>query len=60
MINGNNVRNISSRVGSSKEYEERVELVLVLLSNSYLLLDSILVSTSRLSSYFILYHLLTI
>ena len=51
--------NSGNSVDRKEDYEERVEPVLVLFSNLYLLLDSILVGASRLSSYPILYHLLT-
>ena len=43
---GDSIGDIGSRVGSSKEYREKVDLVLNLLSNLYSELDSILVGAS--------------
>ena len=46
VVAGNSNRDGRNSVGSDKEYEERAEPVLVLPSDSYLLLDSISVDTS--------------
>ena len=59
MIAGNSDKDNSSGIDSGKRYEKRVELVLVLFSDLYLLLDSISVGISRLSSCLISYYLLT-
>ena len=47
-------------VSGDKVYNRRVELVLILLLDSYSLLEFIFINASRLSFCSILYHLLTI
>jgi len=57
--NGERDNNGGSSSGSDEVYKESVELVLVSLSNLYLLLESISVSTIEPSSYPTSHHLLT-
>ena len=51
--NSSGISDNSSSVDSDEEWEDRTELVLVLLSNLYLLSDSISVGASRFFSYLI-------
>ena len=66
VYSGNSVKDsednsdIGGGISGGKEHEDRTEPVLVSSFNSYSKLDSILLGTSRPSSYPISYHLLTI
>lgn len=56
---GVGISNVSGSVDSSEEWGDRAELVLVLLSNLYLLFDLILVNVSGPSFCSTCHHLLT-